>query len=172
MKNSKIERALNAQINAELWSAYLYLSMSADFAAKGMPGMSNWMLVQFKEEQDHALRLLNYIVARGGAPALLPIGEVPRTWSSPLEVFRDTLAHEKKVTGLINELYRLSVEEQDHATGLMLQWFVGEQVQEEQVAQELVDKLTMIGDNGFGLYTLDRELGARVYVPPVVPAAT
>lgn len=168
MKNSKLEVALNAQINAEFWSAYLYLSMSADFATKGMPGMSNWMFIQFKEEQDHALKLLNYIVARGGKPALEPIAAVPLTWSSPLEAFKETLAHEKKVTAMINNAYALAIQENDYATELMLQWFVNEQVEEELTAQGLIDNLTMIGDNGLGLYTLDKELMARVYAPPAV----
>lgn len=167
MKNTKMESALNAHINTELWSAYLYLAMSADFAVKGMPGMSNWMFIQFKEEQDHAIKLINYLVSRGGKPILASVAGVPCAWDNPLDSFQKTLEHERKVTKLINDLYALSVEEKDYATSLMLQWFVNEQVEEEATAQELVDKLTLIGDNGFGLYTLDKELAARVYVPNV-----
>lgn len=168
MNNSKIETALNTQINHELWSAYLYLSMSIDFKTKGMPGISNWMFIQFKEEQDHAFKLINYIVSRGWNPVLKPISEVPTTWSTPLEAFKDTLNHEKKVTSMINEIYSLSIQEKDYATELMLQSFVNEQVEEEHSVQELIDKLSMIGDNGFGLYTLDRELSTRVYIPTLI----
>lgn len=165
MKNSKVEQALNAQINAEMWSAYLYLSMSADFADKGLHGMSNWMFIQFKEEQDHALKLINYITSRGGKPTLDPIAAVPATWASALDIFQQTLAHEQKVTEMINGVYGLAIEEKDYPSGLMLQWFVNEQVEEEHTAKELVDKLTLIGDNGFGLYTLDKELAGRIYTP-------
>lgn len=165
MKNSKTEVALNAQINAEFWSAYLYLSMSNDFAAKGMPGFANWMFIQFREEQDHAIKLINYIVSRGGKPQLLPIAQVKTSWSSPLEAFQDTLAHEQEVTSMINEIYTVAIQEKDYAAESMLRWFVDEQVEEEQTAQGLIDNLKMIGDNGFGLYTLDKELSSRVYTP-------
>lgn len=168
MNNSKIETALNTQINHELWSAYLYLSMSIDFKTKGMPGISNWMFIQFKEEQDHAFKLINYVVSRGWNPVLKPISEVPTTWSTPLEAFKDTLNHEKKVTSMINEIYSLSIQEKDYATELMLQCFVNEQVEEEHSVQELIDKLSMIGDNGFGLYTFDKELSTRVYTPTLI----
>ncbi len=165
MLSTKMQEALNAQINAELWSAYLYLSMSADFSATGKPGFANWMKIQFREEQDHAMKLLNYLVSRGGRPVLQPIAEVKAQWDTPLEAFEDTLAHEQKVTSLINELYALATEEKDYATQSMLKWFVDEQVEEEETAQGLIDALRMIKDNGFGLYTLDKELAARVYTP-------
>lgn len=169
--NTKIQDAINAQINAELWSAYLYLSMSADFAAKGYPGFANWMLVQFKEEQDHAMKFLNYIIQRNGVVELKPIAEVQKSWQTALDAFKDTLAHENKVTSLINTLYKIATEENDFATQSFLKWFIDEQVEEEENAQNLIDALTMIGDNGYGLYMLDKELAARVYVPlAAVPA--
>lgn len=168
MQNSKLESALNAQINAEFWSAYLYLAMSADFAAKGMLGFSNWMFIQFKEEQDHAIKIINYIVSRGGKPILEPIKEVKTAWNTPLEAFKDTLEHERKVTSMINNIYALAIVEKDYATESMLQWFINEQVEEESVAQDIIGKLTMIGDNGFGIYSIDKELSARVYTPIVV----
>ena len=165
MLSKKLEAALNEQINAEFWSAYLYLSMSADFAAKGQPGFANWMHIQFKEEQDHAMKLFNYTIARGGHPELKPIAEVNTQWASPLAAFEDTLAHEQEVTALINELYALATEEKDYTTQSMLKWFVDEQVEEEATAQGIIDALRMIKDNGFGIYTLDKELSARVYTP-------
>lgn len=165
MLSEKIQVALNEQINAELWSAYLYLSMSAYFAADGKPGFANWMNIQFKEEQDHALKIFNFIISRGGKVTLKPVAEVKTDWKSPLDAFEDTLRHEQVVTGLINELYALAVAEKDYATQTMLSWFVNEQVEEEETAQGIIDALKMIKDNGFGIYTLDKELAARVYTP-------
>ncbi|MCD7932151.1 MAG: ferritin [Tannerellaceae bacterium] len=165
MLSKKMEEALNAQINAEFWSAYLYLSMSADFAAKGKPGFANWMHIQFKEEQEHAIKFFNYVISRGGKPELKPIEEVKTSWESPLEAFEDTLAHEQKVTAMINDLYGLAVEEKDYATQSMLRWFIDEQVEEEETAQGIIEALNMIKDNGFGLYILDKELATRVYTP-------
>lgn len=165
MKNSKVEAVVNAQINAEFWSAYLYLAMSADFAAKGMPGFANWMYVQFQEEQAHAIKLFNYIISRGGKPELKPIEGVQTEWNTPLEVFKEILSHEQKVTSMMNELYAIANSEKDYATVSILQWFIIEQAEEENTAKGLIDTLTMIGDNGFGIYTLDKELSARVFVP-------
>lgn len=165
MLSEKMQAALNEQINAELWSAYLYLSMSAYFAADGKPGFANWMNIQFKEEQDHAMKIFNFIISRGGKVTLKPIAEVKTSWNSPLDAYEDTLQHEQVVTGMINELYALAVEEKDYATQTMLSWFVNEQVEEEETAQGIIDALNMIKDNGFGIYTLDKELGARTYSP-------
>ena len=165
MLSKSLEAALNKQINAEFWSAYLYLSMSTDFAAKGYPGFANWMNIQFKEEQDHAMKFMNYVIARGGRVELKPIAEVTTSWDTPLNAFQETLTHEREVTALINNLNSLAVEEKDYATESMLGWFIDEQVEEEETAQNLIDALKMIKDNGFGLYTLDKELAARVYTP-------
>ena len=151
MLNKKIEEALNAQINAELWSAYLYLSMAAYAHANGNPGMGNWFEVQFQEEQDHAKIMFNYIIQRGGRVELKPIDAVPTTWESPLAVFEATLAHEQKVTSLINNLFALTTSENDYATQSMLKWFIDEQVEEEENAQNIIDKLKMIQGNGYGL---------------------
>ena len=152
MLSKKMEDALNAQINAEFWSAYLYLSMSSNFAALGNPGFANWFSVQFKEEQDHAMILIKYILSRGGKVTLAPIDKVQTEWSSPLAAFEDTLAHEKKVTSMINNLYALAEEEKDYATKSMLGWFIDEQVEEEETAQGYIDALKMIKDNGFGVW--------------------
>lgn len=165
MLSKKVEEALNKQINAEFWSAYLYLSMSAFFAKEGKSGFSNWFKVQALEEQDHAMKLFNYIVSRGGVVTISPIAAVPQSWESPLEVFKAALDHEKKVTAMINDLVTLSNDEKDYATLSMLQWFIDEQVEEEETAQEYIDSLEMIGGNGFGIYTLDKELKARKYTP-------
>ena len=159
----KMQDALNEQINAELWSAYLYLSMSAWCAKEGKPGMANWFEIQFREEQDHARIFFNYVLQRGGKVTLAPIDAVPTEWKSALDVFESTLAHEQKVTGLINNLYALSVAENDYATTSMLKWFIDEQVEEEETAQGYIDNIKMIKDNGYGLYMLDKELGARTY---------
>lgn len=166
MLSKQIENALNEQINAELWSAYLYLSMSMDFQAKGFVGIANWYFVQFQEEQDHARIFMNYINSRDGKVVLAPIAGVKAEWNNPLDAFNDTLEHEKKVTGLINNLNRLAVEENDYATQQALQWFISEQVEEEENARGYIDTLKKIGDNGYGLYMFDKELAARTYTVP------
>lgn len=165
MLSKKLEKALNAQINAELWSAYLYLSMSADFASKGLDGFANWMEIQFREEQDHAMKFFNYILSRGGRVDLQPIQKVDKEWKSPLAAFESTLEHEQEVTRLINELYTLALEEKDYATQSMLRWFIDEQVEEEESAQGIIDTLKLIDGNGNGIYQLNRELASRVYTP-------
>ena len=165
MLNKKLEEALNAQINAEFWSAYLYLSMSSDMSDKGMAGVANWFAIQFKEEQDHAMKFFNYVISRGGKVTLKPIEKVDTEWKSPLAAFEQTLQHEEKVTSLINDLYALAEQEKDYATQSMLQWFIDEQVEEEENAKAIIDTLKLIGDNGYGLYQLDKELATRVYTP-------
>lgn len=163
MLNKKIEEALNAQINAEMWSAYLYLSMAAFCHANGNPGMGHWFEVQFQEEQDHAKILFNYVIQRNGKVDLKAIKEVPTTWESVLDVFESTLKHEQTVTALINNLFALTTQENDYATQSMLKWFIDEQVEEEENATNIIDNLKMIKDNGYGLYMLDKELCARTY---------
>lgn len=165
MLNKKLEEALNAQINAEFWSAYLYLSMSSDMSEKGMAGVANWFAIQFKEEQDHAMKFFNYVISRGGKVTLKPIEKVDTEWKSPLATFEQTLQHEEKVTSLINDLYALAEQEKDYATQSMLKWFIDEQVEEEENAKAIIDTLKLIGDNGYGLYQLDKELATRVYTP-------
>ena len=165
MLNKKLEEALNAQINAEFWSAYLYLSMSSDMSDKGMAGVANWFAIQFKEEQDHAMKFFNYVISRGGKVTLKPIEKVDTEWKSPLAAFEQTLQHEEKVTSLINDLYALAEQEKDYATQSMLKWFIDEQVEEEENAKAIIDTLKLIGENGYGLYQLDKELATRVYTP-------
>ncbi len=158
-----MQDALNEQINAELWSAYLYLSMSADAENKALKGIANWFYVQFREEQDHARIIMNYIVSRGGRVELKPIAEVRGEWGCPMEAFDDTLAHEKEVTAMIHNLCLIAEEEKDFASRNMLAWFVDEQVEEEESAQEIMDALKMVEGEKVGLYMLDKELGAREY---------
>ena len=165
MLKKKIEEALNAQINAEMWSAYLYLSMAAYCHAQGQPGMGKWFEVQFKEEQDHAKILFNYVISRNGKVVLRPIEAVPTEWKSVVEVFENSLRHEQSITESINKLFALTSAENDYATQSMLKWFIDEQVEEEENVKTIIDNLKMIKDNGYGIYMLDKELGARSYSP-------
>lgn len=171
MISNKIQDALNEQINAEFWSAYLYLSMAMHFEAEGRAGVANWFRIQWQEEQAHAQIFINYLNQRGGRVQLKAIDAVPTSWESPLDAFKATLAHENKVTALINNIYAMAEAENDYATRDRLNWFVTEQVEEEDNARQLIDKFSLIGDNGMGLYMLDQELAARVYNVPS-PLAT
>ena len=167
MLKAKIEKAINKQINAELWSGYLYLSMSSYFESIGLSGFANWMWIQAREEATHAMRLYKHVIERGGRVILSEIEKVPTQWKSPLDAFEETYNHEQKVTGLINDLVDLAIKEKDHATVNMLQWFIDEQVEEEGSADEIVQKLKLIGKNTSGLFMLDQELGQRMFTPPV-----
>lgn len=171
MLNNKIQDALNEQINAELWSAYLYLSMGMHFEAEGRAGIANWFKIQFQEEQAHATIFMNYVNQRGGRVTLKAIDAVPTEWASPLDAFKATLEHEQKVTSLINNLYALAEAEHDYATRDRLAWFVSEQVEEEDNCRQLIDKFSLIGNDGMGLYMLDQELGTRTYTAPSILSA-
>jgi ferritin len=166
MLKSKIEKAINKQINAEMWSGYLYLSMSSYFESIGLSGFAHWMWIQAREEMTHAMRLYHHVIERGGRVLLEPIDKVQTDWKSPLHVFEQTYKHEQKVTALINDLLDLSIQEKDHATSNMLQWFVDEQVEEEASADEILQKLRLIGKNGNGIFMLDNELRQRMFTPP------
>jgi ferritin len=170
MLNQKIEAALNKQLNAELYSSYLYLSMSAYFQSTNLPGFANWMRVQAQEELVHAMKFYDFINERGGHVMLQQIEGPPKEWSSPLDAFENAYKHEQKVTGLINDLVNLATGEGDHATNIFLQWFVTEQVEEEASADEVVQKLKLMGDASGGLFMLDREMGQRVFTPPAASA--
>ena len=160
MISKKLQDALNAQINAEMWSAYLYLSMSVEAESKGLKGFGNWFFIQFREEQDHARILMNYLLARGGQVLLAPIAEVRTSWGSQLEAFEDTLA---QVTAMINNLYDMAVTEKDHATASMLKWFIDEQVEEEESATTIIDSLKLVSGDKMGVFMLDKELATRTY---------
>ena len=161
MLSKRLEDAINKQINVELWSAYLYLSMSTHCASEGLPGFANWFKMQFLEEQDHAMKFMNYMVAKGNKVVLQPLEKVDSSWDSVLKAFEDSLAHEKVVTALINEMVAIAREEKDFATDNMLQWFVSEQVEEEESVQGIIDGLRLIGGEGYGIYMLDKDLGQR-----------
>ena len=161
MMSKKMKKALNAQINAEFYSSYLYLSMGAYFEAGNLPGFARWMYNQAQEEWAHGTRFYNYIYEQQGKVTLLAI-EAPKTaWDSPLAVFEAVYKHEQHVTSLINDLVSLALEEKDYATNIFLQWFVSEQVEEESSAATVVEKLKMVGDNVQGLFMMDSELGQR-----------
>ncbi len=172
MLDEKMQTALNKQMNAELYSSYLYLAMSAYFQSISLPGFANWMRIQAQEELVHAMKFYDFINGRGGRVILQPVEGPPTEWSSPLDVFENTYKHEQKVTGLINGLVNLAVKEGDHATNIFLQWFVTEQVEEEASADEVVQKLKLMGDAKGGLFMLDREMGQRVFTPPAATAET
>jgi ferritin len=166
MINKKMLDAFNEQINAELYSAYMYLSMAAHFKAANLPGFANWMTVQVQEETSHAMKFYNYVLSRGGKVKLTAIVAPPTNWKSPLDVFESTYEHEQKVTGLINNLVNLAIAEKDHAANMFLQWFVNEQVEEEANADALVQQLKMSKDAPGAIFMIDRELAARVFTPP------
>lgn len=163
MLSEKLHAAINEQINAELWSAYLYLSMSMDAEAKGYKGVANWFYVQWLEEQDHAYILMNYLNSRDCKVELKPIKEVRTEWNSILEMFQETLRHEKVVTSLINNLAAIAVEDRDFASSNMLVWFINEQVEEEESARDKIFAVEAVEGNKYGMYQLDKELASRVY---------
>ena len=173
MLSKKLHDAINAQINAELWSAYLYLAMSMDAEAKGHKGVANWFFIQFKEEQDHARIFMNYLNSRDAKVELKPIKAVDTEWSSILDMFLQTLEHEKVVTSMINNLAAIAAEDKDFASSNMLVWFIDEQVEEEESAREKIFAVESVEGNKYGMYQLDKELAARVYnqASPLVKSA-
>ena len=164
MIKENIQDALNEQINAELYSSYIYLSMSAYFESIDLPGFAHWMRVQAQEEVVHAMKFYNYINERGGRVIMKPIKGPKTEWESPLAAFQHAYVHEQLVTSLINKLVDLTIEEKDHATTSVLQWFVTEQVEEEDSASSVVQQIKLAGEGG--LFILDKELGMRVFTPP------
>jgi ferritin len=161
MLSKKLEDAINEQINKELYSAYLYLSMSTYCESESLAGFAGWMRAQAQEEVNHAMRLFDHMTARGGRVVLKAIEMPPPVWKSPLEMFEEVLQHERKVTGMIDRLYELALSESDYATQMELQWFITEQVEEEGSAGQIVDRLKRVGDQPMGLLMVDRQLGER-----------
>jgi ferritin len=166
MISERMEEALNRQLNAELYSAYLYFSMAAYYEASDLPGFANWMRVQAQEELTHAIKFFDYITQRGGRVTLEMIEKPPGEWESPVDVSEHELEHERKVTGLINDLVDLALEEKDHATYNFLQWFVAEQVEEEESAGEVLRKVKLASESAASMLMVDAELGKRVFNPP------
>lgn len=169
MLNKKMEKAYNDQINAELFSAYLYLSMATYFENKNLAGFAHWMRMQAQEETAHALKFIGYVQTRGGRVLLEAIEKPKHEWESPLAAFSEALEHEQHITGRINDLVKLAGELTDYASGQFLLWFVEEQVEEEEAAAEVRDKLELVGANPQGILFMDKELGSRVITPD--PAA-
>ncbi len=161
MVSEKMLDALNKQLNAELYSSYLYMSMNAYFKSVNLDGFATWMYFQAQEELTHALKFYDFINSRGGRVSLMQVAAPPAEWDSPLSVFEDTLGHEQKVTALINDLVELSLEQRDHATNIFLQWFVTEQVEEEESVGGVLEQLKLMGEAKGGLFMIDRELGKR-----------
>jgi ferritin len=166
MISKKMTEALNQQINAELYSAYMYMAMSSFAAFKGYRGAANWFFIQTQEELSHAQKFYNYVNSVGEHAVMQAIEAPPAKYDSLTAMFEATLEHEKKVTALINGLADLAVEEKDHATEIFLQWFVSEQVEEEESVNEILGQLGLAGETGGGLFMIDKELGARTFTPP------
>lgn len=166
MLKSTVQQALNDQINAELYSSYLYLSMESYFQSLSLAGFATWMRAQVKEELIHAMKMYDYVSERGGRVVLDAIARPENQWDSPLAAFEHILRHEEGVTGLINDLMEVAIGERDHATQIFLQWFVSEQVEEEASVGGIVDKLRLIAKDSSGLFFLDAELGKRVFSEP------
>ena len=167
MLKAKMLKALNGQINAEMYSSYLYLGMEAYFQSISLSGFAAWMRGQVQEELFHAMKFYDFVFERGGKVDLQAIKKPQASWKSPLDAFKHVLKHEQLVTSLINDLVDLSMAEKDHATLNFLQWFIAEQVEEEATAGEIVDKLKLIKNDSSGLFMLDAEMGKRVFTLPV-----
>ena len=166
MFNKKMEKSFNEQINEELYSAYLYLSMVAYFESTNLPGFANWMRVQTQEEIVHAMKFYDYINQRNGRVVLTALADPQIEWKSPMDAFEAAYKHELHITDKINELVNLAIEEKDHAANMFLQWFVNEQVEEEKNPSDIIQKLKLIKNSSEGLYMLDKELATRVFTPP------
>ena len=161
MIDQKIQDAMNDQLNWEMFSAYLYLSMAAYFEDSGMSGSATWMNSQAQEEMVHAMKMNNYLIERGGRVKLAAINEPRFEWDSPVDVLKDTLEHEQEVTKRIHKIVDLAIELKDHATNQFLQWFVEEQVEEEATAEDMLKKMELMKDAPGGMYLLDQEMGTR-----------
>ncbi len=168
MLSDKMIKAINGQINREMYSSYLYLGMASYAVSEGLSGIANWFNIQVQEELSHAHKMYDYVNQQGGRVVLLDIEQPPQEFSSIKELFEKTLEHEKIVTGLINQLVDFAKAEKDHATEIFLQWFVTEQIEEEANATDILQKMKLMGKDGNGLFMIDSELGKRVFTPPGV----
>lgn len=166
MISQKMQDAINGQVQAEFYSAYLYLSMSAYCESKSLKGFTNWLNVQYQEETFHATKLLNYLIERGGKLRLDTIDAPPSEFGTLAELFDKVLTHEQHITSLLNKLYEVAVSEKDFAAQIFLQWFINEQVEEEASVGEVLDKLAVIGEKSVDILYLDKELSTRTFVPP------
>ncbi len=167
MLSKKMTTAINDQMNREIYSAYLYMSMSSFSSFIGLKGFANWFMVQYHEEMFHAMRMYEYLQRQGENAKLQALKKLPTEWDSPLQMFEKTLEHEQKVTNWINELMELAIKEKDHATQIFFQWFVTEQVEEEENDNDIIARLKLIKSNAQGLLMLDQELSTRVTTMPL-----
>ncbi|MBI5020285.1 MAG: ferritin [Ignavibacteriales bacterium] len=161
MISKSMQDAINEQINEELYSSYLYLSMAAHFDSQNLPGFAHWMKVQSEEERSHSMKFYSYVYDRGGTVTFKAIAQPPAKYKSPLEIFKQVLAHEGKITKLINKLYEQALKEKDYPTQNLLQWFINEQVEEEKNDNEIINYLETLGDSPVSLMMLDRRLAER-----------
>ncbi len=161
MISKKLAKAINDQINAEMWSAYLYLSMSQDAFNKGYMGASHWFKHQFAEEQEHAEKFIDYLHSQDAKVVLAPIAKVQTEWKSILDIFTETLEHEQKVTAMINNLCEIAEADNDRAAQNMLAWFIDEQIEEEGNVRTIIAKLKFMEGDKNGLYNIDKELAGR-----------
>jgi ferritin len=162
MLHKKMTQALNEQVNREMYSAYLYMAMSAHSAKIGLKGFANWFMVQYHEEMFHAMKLYEYVQRQGEDVVLQAVAQPPAEFESPLDMFTKTLVHEQYITKSINELMELAISKKDHATQIFLEWYIIEQVEEEENDNDIIAQLKLIGDNPHALLMLDRELATRV----------
>jgi ferritin len=161
MLGNKVQNIMNEQIKHELYSAYMYLAMAAQFEAENLAGFANWMKKQANEEVEHAMKFFEFINERGGRVELGAIDQPAKEFGTPEQIFNAALEHEKKVTSLINNIYKAALEENDYASQTFLHWFIDEQVEEEDAATRIVEALKLIGDKGHAIYQLDRQLAQR-----------
>ncbi len=166
MIKKEVLDAINEQINAETYSAFMYLSMAAYFEDMGLSGFANWMKVQYQEESAHAIKFFNYLTERGGRVTLKAVAQVPVDFDGVVDVFEKTLVHEIHVTSLINKLIDVAIKANDHASQSFLKWFIDEQVEEEANVEKILQTLKLINGQGNGIFMMDRELGQRVFVDP------
>ncbi len=166
MISQRMQDAFNKQVTAEFYSAHIYLSMAAYLDSIDLPGVASWMRVQYQEEVFHATRIMDYVIERDGRAIITGFEDPQVEWKSVVDVFEGTYAHEQKVTGLVNNLMDIAIEEKDHAAQIFLQWFVSEQVEEEATAKGVIQQLKLLGDSKAGLFQVDRELGLRTFTPP------
>lgn len=170
MLNTKIQKAINDQINEELYSSYLYLAMAAHLSNIGLNGFANWMNIQVQEEMNHAKFFFDFVLERGGKIELDQIAKPKSEWANITEIFKETVAHEKHISSRINDIATLALEEKDHATASFLRWFIDEQVEEEATAEDWLNKLKLTKAEGTALFFLDQEAAKRVFVQPVMKA--
>ena len=166
MISKNLQTAIVEQLNKEFHSAYIYLGMSAYCSQEGFNGASSWFLVQYQEEVAHGMKMFKYLEDQNAEITLPEIKGVKVKYKSLLDVFKKSLAHEQTMTKNLNNLSDIAMKEKDHATYNLLQWYVTEQVEEEATVSEIIDHITLVGDSGYGLYTIDKELAARTFVDP------